>query len=286
MNYATLKSDSLTVTISSFGAELQNVTTNEDTEFIWQGNKEIWSKRAPILFPVCGGLKENKFTYLGKEYKLCKHGFAQNLDFEIEKIAGSEAVFLLKSDEETLKVYPFEFEFRVIYRLEKNTLAVTYNVKNKTDGEMYFSVGAHEGYDCPDGLENYELVFEEDTNLDAYLLNGNTVSTNKVKILENSNVLPLNGKLFERDALVFRDAASKRVVLRHKLSSKSVCVDFPGHDYLLLWTKPVGKYLCIEPWCGIDDSEDMSFDITKKEGINKLSRDEEFNAVHTITFSK
>ena len=64
----TLKSDKLTVQISEKGAEIQSVTSNNGTEFMWCGDENVWAGRAPILFPICGGLKEDKFIYEGKEY--------------------------------------------------------------------------------------------------------------------------------------------------------------------------------------------------------------------------
>ena len=35
-------------------------------------------------------------------------------------------------------------------------------VENLSDKEMYFSIGAHEGYSCPEGIEDYEIKFDEE----------------------------------------------------------------------------------------------------------------------------
>ena len=52
----TLKNDSLTVQIAELGAEIKSVIYN-DTEYMWNGRAEVWANTAPIMFPICGGLK-------------------------------------------------------------------------------------------------------------------------------------------------------------------------------------------------------------------------------------
>ena len=74
----TLKNDSLTVEIETFGAQLKSVIKNGEN-LIWDRNPEFWKESAPLLFPICGGLKDDKFTYQGREYSLLKHGFDRNL---------------------------------------------------------------------------------------------------------------------------------------------------------------------------------------------------------------
>ena len=63
--------------ISAMGAELISLM-KDGFENIWDGNPEIWDGHAPILFPVCGQLKDGKFTYRGKEYFMDGHGFAKH----------------------------------------------------------------------------------------------------------------------------------------------------------------------------------------------------------------
>ena len=81
MSNVTIKNNELTVEISSLGAELQSVKYN-DKEYLWHGDPAVWGKRAPVLFPICGGLKENKYVYEGKEYTLFKHGFSPTFTYD------------------------------------------------------------------------------------------------------------------------------------------------------------------------------------------------------------
>lgn len=278
-----LQNDFLNVVISEKGAEFKSIKTKDGREMLWNGDKNIWSGQAPVMFPICGGLKDDKFEYNGKEYTLTKHGFAKLLDFEVIENNGSKASFLLSSNEQTLKSYPFEFDFIITYTLKDRAIDVKYEVKNKTEGPMFFSVGSHEAYACPEGIEEYSIVFEKDNNLSSNVLHGNLLGNDTIEILKNSNELKLEQKYFAVDALVFKNLKSRSVYLKHMKNGNKIKVDFHGFDNLLLWTKPNAPYICIEPWNGIPDTVGSSFDFTKKEGITKLDKGGVFERTHTIT---
>lgn len=282
----TLKSNELTAIISEKGAEIQSVKSKNGTEFMWCGDEKVWSGRAPILFPICGKLKEDRFEYNGKEYSLPIHGFASTSEFFVEYNDDTKAVFLLKSNEETLACYPFEFEFRVIFELKSNELTVTYNVQNKTDGEMLFSVGGHEAYSCPEGIEEYDVIFEKYETLNSHFVEGDIISRDTISILENKNILPLKKKFFETDALIFFEIASRKATLKQRNGSRRIELSFPNHEFFLIWTKPEGNYICLEPCCGVGDIVGSDYNLSNKKGIRKLNKSEEFNAVHTIKFSE
>lgn len=279
----TIKNDVLKVEISTLGAEIQSAKMN-DMEYIWDGNPDVWARRTPVLFPICGGLKEDKYTLNGKEYSMNKHGFALKSEFEVETSSESSATFLLKSNEETKKIYPFDYELRIIYTLIENAVDVRYLVTNKSNDNMYFSIGGHEGYFCPEGIEEYVLKFDKKENLTHNILNGNLLTNETVLLGENIDELPLKYDYFKIDALTFLNLKSRAITLQNKNGGRSVRVDFEGFDYAFVWTKPGARYICIEPWCGIPDFEGSSFDFTQKAGIQKIATGDTFDAVHTITF--
>ena len=282
----TVKNECLTVEISTLGAEIQRVRGNGGTEFLWNGDEKVWSGRAPILFPICGGLKDDKYVFEGKEYTMYKHGFIKNKVFTVAKQNERCAELVFFSDAETKKEYPFDFVFRVIFELDKNSLTVSYKVENQSTGKMYFSVGAHEAYACPDGIENYSVVFDKKETLDSYMLDGNLLENNTVRVMEDNTEFPLKYEYFKVDALVFKHLNSRKVELIHKNSTKKVTLSFPEHEYFLLWTKPTGKYICLEPWCGIPDGVDADFEFVNKEGILSIESGKIYAAAHTITFEE
>ncbi len=48
-------------------------------------------------------------------------------------------------------------------------------------------------------------------------------------------------------------------------------VDFGGAPCLGVWAKPGAKYVCIEPWYGIDDRFNAAHDFPHKEQILSLA---------------
>ncbi|MBO4733497.1 MAG: aldose 1-epimerase family protein [Clostridia bacterium] len=277
-----LKNEFLTVKINEVGAEIKSIECN-NTEYIWEGKPEIWGASCPLLFPICGGLKEDKYTLGGKEYTLQKHGFARKKTFKPEYYTDSSVCFLLYSDDDTKQSFPFDFELRVIYTLKGKSVKIDYSVKNKSGDTMYFNIGSHEGYYTPEGIEDYDIVFPQNETLDNTVLYGNLLSYGTLPILKDSSVLPLYDKYFIVDALVFTDIKSRSATLKNRKTGRAVKIDFPDDKYLLLWHKHGAPYICIEPWNGIPDRVGSSFDITEKEGITKLGAYGEFKHTHTVT---
>lgn len=278
----TIKNEYLTASINEIGAELKSLVYN-NTEYIWEGKTEIWAGSCPLLFPICGGLKEDNYILNGKEYTLQKHGYARFKTFEIESKTDTTAVFLHKSDDETRKQFPFDYELRVFYTLENKTLKIYYSVKNLTDSTMYFSIGSHEGYYTPEGIEDYDVIFPQKETLNANVLYGNILSNQQIPIIKEQEYLPLYDKYFTVDALVFKELKSKSATLRNRKTGKALRVDFPDDKYFLLWHKPNSPYICLEPWSGIPDVVGSSYDITEKEGIITLNAKSEYNHTHSIT---
>src|SRR5215216_5232442 len=112
----TLENDYLKVKINSQGAELKSVISKETLlEYMWSGDPAFWGKTSPVLFPIVGTLKEDTFIYDSHKYNLSRHGFARDLEFEIEDQKKESVVFLLTSNSVTLQKYPFVFELRLTY---------------------------------------------------------------------------------------------------------------------------------------------------------------------------
>ncbi len=278
-----LSNQIIKATFSTKGAELISVI-KDGKEKIWIGDPDVWASHAPLLFPICGGLKDDKYIYEGKEYTLLKHGYLRNLEFDVESQNDKKIVFLHRSDNYTLKQYPFNYELRIIYTLEGSTLKVDYSVKNLDDTCMYYSIGAHEGYYCPEGIEEYSIIFDKNENLDSNILNGNLLEYDTINVGKNTCELPLKYEYFSVDALAFLNLKSRKVSLKNRKTGEEIGLEFEGHDFFLLWTKPGAKYICMEPWCGCQDFIDADYDFVHKKGIIKLSGREEKTKTHKIIF--
>ena len=278
-----LYNKNIEIKISTHGAELQSVIKNGE-QLLWQGDPAFWTGRAPVLFPICGALKDNKYVFEGREYSLPRHGFARHSEFVLEAADNESAVFLLKSNEETKKVYPFDFELRVIYTLQGTELKIEYEVKNTGNISMYYSIGSHEAYACPEGIEKYCVKFEKRENLDSYIPENSLISYNTTNFGVNTNVLQLRKELFDNDSVIFGNLNSRKAALINNITGREVTVEFPDCPYMLIWTVPGANYVCLEPWCGVADFVDSNYDITTKKGINKLEIGKTDIKTHIITF--
>src|SRR4051794_8372376 len=125
-----LRSDKLTVRIKEQGAEMRSVTDRAGVEFIWQAKKDVWPRHAPVLFPIVGKLKENKFNKDNCSFEMGQHGFARDKKFSVLKTTAESCILELKSSEDTKKIYPFDFSLRIGYHLSGNTLDTRYEVEN------------------------------------------------------------------------------------------------------------------------------------------------------------
>ncbi len=281
MQLVTIKNARLTVTISSMGAELQSVREADGTERLWQGDPAFWASRAPIMFPICGGLREDAYYMDGVRYEMPKHGYARKVEWAVESAEDDRAVFLLT---EKRPGFPFEYEFRAAYTLVENSLEIRYTVQNLDERAFWFSVGSHEAWATPGGLEKYTVEFAQLERLEDYVLEGNLIGHTPKIMGENATELPLKTEYFAVDALVFPTLKSRTVWLKNSLNAKKIRVDFDGMDVLMLWTKPGADYICIEPWCNAPDFIDADMQIEKKAGCIRLGKGERAERMHRITF--
>lgn len=280
-NSVTIENEHIKAVISTKGAEPVSLK-KDGVEQLWCGDPSVWGAQAPILFPICGGLKDEKFLFGGKEYFLEKHGFANKSIFSIENADADRAVFLLKADENSKKKYPFDFEFRAEYSLLENGINVEYSVTNTGAYDMYFSVGAHEGYACPEGIEEYSIVFDKTEDLLSNIVENGLLSHKTICIDKNTNRLPLKKEYFAEDALVFCGLKSRRLWLEKNSGERRIEVSFDGSDYLLLWTIPGANFICIEPWSGLPDFDDSLLDICNKPGIIRLEAGRTEKRSHSV----
>jgi len=273
----TIENDYLKASFLTKGAEWRSLIEKvHDREFLWQGDPQYWGKAAPVLFPIVGSLKDGQYEWQGKTYRLPRHGFARDREFRVKEQEAWRVVFALDSDEETRKVYPFEFSFEIEYRLWKRVLHTTYRITNGGSGDMLFSVGAHPAFNLPffgDGkFEDGFLDFELKEPLERWMLNADGLLSGETRPLPNAGrSLVTTRSLFAEDALVLKKLKSSRVTLRQRDSGAALSMEFPGFPYFGIWTAPNAPFLCLEPWCGVADAVTATGKLEDKEGIERLA---------------
>ena len=274
------------------GAELTSIKQN-DKEMLFQGAQVLdkngnafWKRQAPILFPIVGQLKNSKTEIEGKTYEMSQHGFARDMKFEEISKTENEHHYMLKYNEETLKKYPYKFDLHVIYEIVKDTLIVTYKVKNIDEKSIYFGLGGHPAFDCNYSNGEYEIAFEEQENEIEFLkLKDGLIDTEKADNILEDNKIYLKENTFDNDAVIMKNIKSNKVVLQnHKTNKKILEFDFTGFPYLALWSKKGAPFVCIEPWQNTADRIDSTQIYKDKENIIKLEKNKEFECKYSIKF--
>ncbi|GAA4411415.1 aldose 1-epimerase family protein [Nibrella viscosa] len=287
----TLENEYLRIDIQWKGAELASIyDKTTETEHLWQANPDIWPWHAPNLFPVVGGCLNNQLLVAGQRYPMERHGFARHSDFELVDSTDNQARFSLRASEATMAVYPYRFNFEVIYDLEDRLLKITYRVINEDEQPVYCSVGAHPAFSVPfypdEQYEDYYLEFEIDEPLERHMLSKNGFFTGETEpiVLQNRR-LPLTKYLFDQDALVFKNLANRQVIIRSRNHDQIVSVSFLPFNYLGIWAKPGGSFVCLEPWLGCADTEGKPVDIREKEAIQRVEPGDLFEAAFIVGIS-
>jgi galactose mutarotase-like enzyme len=270
-----LENDSLKASVHPMGGELQSLYRKDlELEYLWNGNPEFWPRHSPLLFPIVGGLIEDSYLYNEKKYTLAKHGFARDTQFEIENSSKESASFVLRSNDDTLKSYPFSFVLKISYKLEANRITVTYEVENPSVQTMYFSIGTHPAFNVPliegTSYNDYFLEFEQPEDSLRHTLDGNILNST-VPYLQNQSRLHLEESLFYEDAIIFKDLRSSSISIKTDKSVHGLKFNFSGFPYMGIWAAKDAPFVCIEPWYGIPDSENHNQKIEEKEGIIALT---------------
>jgi galactose mutarotase-like enzyme len=286
---ATIENDILRVSISTKGAQLTSVYDKvNQLEHLWQADPAVWPWHAPNLFPIVGQLINNELLVDGKSYPMNRHGFARQSEFILLQEEDDQVTLSLPSSDQTAGVYPYKFDFQVLYTLIDNALRVTYKLINHDDKPVWFSVGGHPAFRVPffpgEKYEDYYLEFEMPERLVTHMISAEGLFNGETQYISSpGNKLHLSHELFAKDALVFKDLVSREVSIKSDKHDKSVSVQFPHFNYLGLWSKGGGEFVCIEPWLGCADTAGRHVDISQKEDIQVLKPGHVFEAAFFIS---
>lgn len=279
----TLSSGSLTASIDTLGAQLMSLRLDE-AEYLWQGDPTWWPRRAPILFPIVGVLKNGKAESAEGTITLARHGLARLNEFEIVEKNNSSVTLQLTSTEETRKSYPYDFELRLIFSVAGDTLTQTYEVTNPANVVLPFTLGAHPAFNIPipgveaASLDQYHLSFTRSwTSYGPSITDeGLCDYTIPQRLIVDSDTLSLSWELIDREkTITLEDVPDRRITLTADVENASdshgIQIDFEGFDYLGIWSAaPTCPFVALEPWCGIADTVDCDDIFEHKPGIINL----------------
>ncbi len=264
--------------INRVGAELIGWKIGEKKYGVLYRDGEIapppkgWKNHATILFPVVGRLKNNISKYDSKIITFKKnHGFARDYLFSpisiILKKKSASITYLMKSDDNLKKYYPFDFNFYVTYIIKKDKLKVKFIVENLSQEVLYFSLGWHPGFVIYN--ESSYLQFKG-KNLIYYKVSENNLLTGEKEVIDK---VKFNQLLLGdiKKALIFEIKEKKYRKLLFYNGLFKIFIKFKDFPFLGIWSEDKKRFICIEPWHGTDDFENQTpFD--EKLGIISLKK--------------
>jgi galactose mutarotase-like enzyme len=192
----------------------------------------------PILFPICGNLPNNTYTYKGEQYTLKQHGFARDLPWEVTNQVTNDLVALtlvLNSNDQTRAVYPFDFQLAFTYQLKGNTLEIQQRYTNHSTEPMPFSTGLHPYFFTSDKTK---LEFE--------------IPASQYQDQITKEVHPFSGTFdLSRDEIdvAFRQVNGSSASVADTGRRLKVRLSYSDlYSTLVFWTVKGKDYYCLEPW--------------------------------------
>lgn len=192
----------------------------------------------PILFPICGNLPNNTYTYQNQAYTLKQHGFARDAVWVVsDQVTEDKASLTLnfESNEETRAVYPFDFKLAFSYTIKGNSLEIFQRYTNLSEETMPFCTGLHPYFLTPD---KSQLRFEIPAL--QYI--------DQIKQTKHSYHGHFDLNPDELD-LVFPQITGLAANFTDNSRQLRVTVSYSSaYSTLVFWTIKGKDYCCIEPW--------------------------------------
>lgn len=285
----TIKNDYLEVQISDNGAEIKSIKyLNKD--YLHNSDPKFWGRSAPLLWPNIGTIKNGTASIDGINYPMKKHGFLRDTLCQVVNNYENKITFTVSADENTLKLYPYDFKILITYELLEQTIHSSLDFINNSNTSMPFNLGLHPAFKVPldenEKFEDYKIIFDVPGTYEIPTVNlsDGTIDYNKrCRTFTNLKELPLNYSDYDFDALVFENIKSHQITLTNKDESHGVVFNFDDFPMLGIWTpnRIKSPFICLEPWIGCADAPTSNGDFKSKRDLIYV----EPNTSKTINYS-
>ncbi len=222
----------------------------EDIFYLDQETLEDRSKNIrggnPVLFPICGPLKDNRYLVGDQTYEMKQHGLARNMHWQVgavEEAADKASITLkLANTEAGLKTYPFDFSVEFTYTISASGLLLEQTYYNSGQEPMPFYSGFHPYFSVAD---KQMLKFAIAATEYHDLLTGAIVPyDNQLKIPENQEY-----------NVVFPRVDGGSVHFSDHKAGRCITIEYAKEfSYIVIWSLPGKPFVCVEPWMGNNNS--------------------------------
>lgn len=264
----TIQNDKLSISISPKGAEMHSIQDHTGKEWIWHADPDVWQWHAPMCFPMVGRMKEGKYTHNGETYHVPIHGFARDREFESIAQSPTSISLQLVSDEETRKLYPFDFELIITYTLNGNRLEKSHQVNNNSPETMFFELGGHDAFTLNRNL--YHVAIPKTPTLQSYQQDEDGMVVPQKKFIpQTDGKIPLDFRPQDLDCYLFTNLPNRSLTILDKEDKPVMAMEFSDFPYLVLWSK-CDDFYCVEPWSSLPDCTYVDSQLKNKIGVRSL----------------
>jgi galactose mutarotase-like enzyme len=280
-----LENDYLKLTFKLEGSEWTSLINKKTgLDYAWRGDERYWAGRNPTLFPIVGKVKNDTYRWKGQEYHLGNHGFARTAQFALKSKTATSLQLELMANEETKRLYPFDFRLINTYTLSEWKIRVVSSVRNLDKIDLPFSIGAHPAFNCPllpqESLTDYQIVWEKEEQLVRLRMNPDGTFKREREEWGRRQSMPLSEELFADDVVAFEHLTSGWVKLQGPKAG--VTVSTGQAPWFGIWKKPGAGFVCLEPWQGHGDFADFTGELDEREGMIKLPSGVDFDFEYEI----
>ena len=270
-------------------ASIYDKETNE--ELLYQPKPDSWQGQDIAIFPFVARLKDKVYSHHGETYSLRNHGLARYYDFVVIAKDAERLRLRFKSNEDTLKEYPFSFSFDVEYTLKGKSLRIAYHVDNTGAETLPFGLGAHPAFqlDCVDNngewiLNGNQILFDRPLSLQQVMFEETGSFIVGERPYGNADHIELSRDLFRRyETVAFQAEGIDHATLKRK-NGRQIRFDFPNIRYFILWTFPNnGDFVAVEPWMSLPDFLDAPKEIMEKKTLIHLEPGQGYDFAYSLS---
>ncbi|MFK7873974.1 MAG: hypothetical protein AB8C84_12545 [Oligoflexales bacterium] len=211
----------------------------------------------PILFPFAGRVwssnKQGYYFLNGTEFPMPIHGFVHHKPWEIVEQKSSSIEMVFSSSNETRKLYPWEFELRVHWKLKETSLLYYFSIKNKgclypswIKKEMPFAMGLH---------PYFQVNSLKEKDLQLLCQPGKQYAVTKEGRVGSLGKWDPSCSVSKKPSLILQDFHEPYVdmKLNHHPNIR-VRIEMENCEQTIILWSGAKDYLCVEPWMGLPDA--------------------------------
>ncbi|MGK9475735.1 aldose 1-epimerase [Melioribacter sp. OK-6-Me] len=213
------------------------------------------------MCPYAGRVKSGKYIFNGREYQLpinypeegnSSHGLIFDKPFKVVDMKSDENFAEIALDYEYRKEnegYPFDFDIRIIHRLEKGKgYSSLTSIINLSDTEIPIADGWHPYFDLNTNIDNLKLQFD---SYEMIITDENKMPSSKKRYDEFKTLKKIGNTFFDNCFTIVPEKGVFNTFLFNEKENFHLKIwQESGKDkynYLVIYTPPDRKTIAIEP---------------------------------------